>query len=170
MQVWKHECLGIDQPHLVERTVLVIGGEGVLLQVVILQEASCLQNNLVILSQGVLHNTSKRALQWWLQARSRQLPKRCMNGLSDKDSFDSLLPRCLARMQKVSASEALSCTVSSRAIVACCAQASRGSTATTTLPKRGMSPSPSMPMTCSKHLNRPRRWCIWIWLDGILCL
>lgn len=44
--------------HLVEGAVLVVLGEAVLLQEVILQEASRLQCNLVALSQRVLHNSN----------------------------------------------------------------------------------------------------------------
>lgn len=56
-QAARTENTGIGQPYLVEGAVLVVGGEGVLLQEVILQEASCLQDNLVILSKRVLHAT-----------------------------------------------------------------------------------------------------------------
>ena len=45
---------GSDWAHLVEGTVLVELGEGVLLQEVILQEAGSFQDDLVLLSQRVL--------------------------------------------------------------------------------------------------------------------
>ncbi len=44
-----------QETDLVEGAVLVVGCEGVLLQEVVLEEASGLQNNLVVLCQGILH-------------------------------------------------------------------------------------------------------------------
>ena len=52
LRAWTREA------DLVEGAVLVVLGEGVLLQEVVLQEARCLQHDLVALRQGVLHHAS----------------------------------------------------------------------------------------------------------------
>ena len=54
-QMWNKDMT--RTAHLVEGAILVVGSEGILLQEVILEEAGCLQNNLVILCQGVLHSS-----------------------------------------------------------------------------------------------------------------